>query len=658
MILGKKPIGKHSKPVAKKSGKGARLFIAGISFAAFFCAALLLVTRLNKDANDVRLTDEVPEYVISEANDVAGRVRAAADEDSIVFIAISDTHYYGQQQYSDLYADTNGIQNDEGNLHAAMAVDILTEALDVDFFAHMGDVSWGSSRTTTELTYSQIDGMTELLDPATDDIPVFYAVGNHDSGIYYHLSMTEGGADGIYTADADYIYENFTARSAGDGAVIAGEECGGYCYRDFAEKKLRVFLLNTSETLVTGQADKATSPVQRRWFADALMELNSKPDAAEWSFIVLSHYPADYGGTMPLSELIKAYVNGEDITIGLDDGQEAHFSFAGNNSAGLVAQFHGHVHNMLMEKLSVYQGEECVEYDAWRVGIPNAQYNRENYYTTVGSYTEINFSQEKTYAKQPDSGSDTAFTVNVIDPSENTLYSFCYGAGIDRVLMYGGEYGVAASLDRASVIAGTGEVKAGERFTAELVPDANLKLKNVRVYMNGEDITDTCYADGMISIAEVTGDIEITAEAGEKYTDQLHVSRDAGGNIFGYRKGYRLNSDGIETVDANSYVTGYIPAASGDVIYMKNVHFEKENSGILSSGMQRIVFYDSSHHLIGMVNAAGKEELQKRVYDGNYLAQFTVMDTMDFDAADVAYIRLNAVYIGDDSIITVNEPIE
>ena len=31
--------------------------------------------------------------------------------------------------------------------------------------------------------------------------------------------------------------------------VFGGEENGGYCYRDFADKKLRVIMLNTSEQM-------------------------------------------------------------------------------------------------------------------------------------------------------------------------------------------------------------------------------------------------------------------------------------------------------------------------------------------------------------------------------------------------------------------------
>ena len=44
--------------------------------------------------------------------------------------------------------------------------------------------------------------------------------------------------------------------------------------------------------------------------------------------------------------------------------------------------------------------------------------------------------------------------------------------------------------------------------------------------------------------------------------------------------------------------------------------------------------------------------------DDNIWTQFTLKSTINnVDCSGVAYFRINAAYIGDDSIITVNEPI-
>lgn len=62
----------------------------------------------------------------------------------------------------------------------------------------------------------------------------------------------------------------------------------------------------------------------------------------------------------------------------------------------------------------------------------------EEIYSYVGKYNEgadsygIEFGEETTYAKTHDTANDTSFVVNVINPTEGKIHSFCYGAGYDR----------------------------------------------------------------------------------------------------------------------------------------------------------------------------------------------------------------------------------
>ena len=342
---------------------------------------------------------DIPDYVKAEALRVAQKVQSVRMDDSIVFLAMSDNHHYGAQADAVQYPDANGIQTDESNLHAAMAAKILAYALNFDFMAQLGDVTFGNAQTTSALLQSQADELLSFLREAHEGVPCFHCIGNHDTGIYYHNAMIDAGSTGVYTESAEWLYNNFTALSASDDTVFGGVANGGYCYRDFPDKKLRVFLLNTSEALIVDQSDRATLGSQREWLADALVSLGSKTDAARWSFIILSHYPADYGGTMPLSELLRAYVEGSSITIALESGTNTTVSFSGKNAPRMIAQFHGHVHNFLTSKLYSYASGSGVQYDAWRICIPNGQFNRENYYTTVGSYTATSFAQATTSSR-------------------------------------------------------------------------------------------------------------------------------------------------------------------------------------------------------------------------------------------------------------------
>lgn len=607
-------------------------------------------------AEEIIAHADIPDYVKSEALRVAQQVQSVRQDNSIIMLAMSDQHHYGAQADAVQYPDKDGIQTDEGNLHAAMAAKILAYALPIDFMAQLGDVTFGNVQTTSALLQSQANDVLSFLRESHKDIPCFHAIGNHDTGIYYHNSMIDAGNTGIYTESGSWLYNNFTALSASDDTVFGGEANGGYCYRDFADKKLRVFLLNTSEALIVNQSDKGTLGSQRKWFADALVNLNSKSDASKWSFVVLCHYPADYGNTMPLSELLKAYVEGTSITIALETGASETVSFSGKNSAKMIAQFHGHVHNFITSKLSTYISGSGVKYDAWRICIPNGQFNRENYYTTVGSYTDINFSQETTYSKTADSAQDTSFVVNVINPSEQKIYSICYGAGVDRVVGYAGTayYAVTTKLNKVTLTGGAASVEDGKSYTATLSVADGYELNTMTITMGGTDITSTVYSDGAINIPAVTGDIIITARAIfiTDCTNQIPISTDADGNIYngvGYKADTYLSS-GADGTKSGIYATGFIPAAIGDTLYCKDVGMQTGQDA------HRISFYDANKtHLATLKTSTTAYTGWTYGDDGNIAS---ILVKVSGNNQSTAYVRLCCGYLGDDSIITVNEPIE
>lgn len=620
---------------------------------------------INVDVEEIIQHANIPDYVKKEALRVAQAVQAVRKDDSIVFLAMSDNHHYGVQENSDQYPDAKGIQTSESNLHAAMAAKILAYALKFDFMAQMGDMTWGSQQTTSALLHEQVDELTSFLRESHKDIPCFHAIGNHDTGIYYHNAMIDAGNTGVFTESGEWLYSNFTALSESENTMVSGQANGGYCYRDFPGKKLRVFLLNTSEALIANQQDKATLGSQRKWFADALVNLNSKSDASAWSFMVLSHYPADYGNTMPLSELLKAYVEGGSITIALESGSNATISFSGKNSAKMIAQFHGHVHSFLTSKLYTYQSGKGVKYDAWRVCIPNGQFNRENTYTTVGSYTDINFAQDVTYNKTADSAKDTSFVINVITPSEQKINSICYGAGVDRVIGYAATvyYSITATLTNVTLTGGADSVEAGQPYNATLTLPNNYEWKTVKVTMGGTDITASAYSNGVISIAQVTGNIVITASATEivNYTNQIPISTDASGNVYngvGYKQGVYLSS-GSESTRSGIFTTGFIPCGTYQnyTVRMKNVTFDKDAS---DKNYHRIAIYDANRAYLVDFTAASTSVPTGTVTDDNGVwTQFKFRTTTSgVDTSKMAYFRLCCSYIGEDSVITINEEID
>lgn len=600
---------------------------------------------------------DIPDYVKAEALRVANNVQSVRTADSIVFIAHSDNHHYDPQQNSDQYPDASGIQTNTSNIHAAMAAKILAYVLRADFVAHLGDMVWGNGKTTPQILHGQVDALTSALDEAWEGIPEFRCIGNHDTGIYYHNAMIDSGKTGVFTESADYLYNAFTVRSASDNTVFGGAGNGGYCYRDFPDKKLRVFLLNTSEALTVKQQDGGTLGSQRKWFADALVNLNSKADATDWSFIVLSHYPADYGNSMPLSELLKAYVEGKSISIALESGSSATVNFSGKNAAKIIAQFHGHIHNFLVSKLHSYATGSAVKFDAWRVCIPNGQFDRENYYTTVGGYSGISFQDDVTYGKTANSAKDTSFVVNVINPSEQKIHSFCYGAGVDRVVGYAATvyYSVNAALTNVTLTGGASSVEKGMPYTATLSIASGYEWGTVKITMGGTDVTSSVYSNGAINIPSVTGNIVITATAQKKvlYINQIPISTNADGAVIsdtGYLTNtYLGSSNGAEGYNWDYECTGFIPCKVGDIVRLKNVPFSKTTN----SGSNRLAFYGSDRAFIKIFNAGQTYDTQAVADgDGNW-TQFTVPSA----AAGAAYFRLCCNGITAASIITVNQEI-
>ena len=582
---------------------------------------------------------EYPDYVRTEINRVADEVRQVLTADSIVSICLSDSHYP---------ADENTRLS---NLHAMMAIKGLTYLLPVDFIAHLGDVGFEASNVETNtdrLESNLIEMLSYIKESNGDSIPLFVAIGNHDPGVYI---TTSNDSDMI---GGDYLYNNFTALSASNNTVFSGEANGGYCYRDFPDKKLRVFLLNTSEGIITGgyDNDNGASQAQLAWFASKLKELNTKSDASNWGIIVLCHYPADFGGARPLSNTIAAYINGTTISL-----NGTIYDFSGSNSARFIVQHHGHVHNFIYDKL--YSGNTPTQYDGWRVGIPNTQDSRENYY---GIFNGVQYSEETNQTKVPGTVEDTSFVVNVINPSTEDFYSFYYGKGYNRSFCYTPAiyYNVTNNLSaKVSTSNSSILVPEGSIYTATITILDGYRIKNATVTMGGEDITSSAYSNGVITISSVTGDIVITITT-SGYTNMIPLSTTTltGTELYnppyGFKTATRLNSSAVEKPSTYLCCTGYIPLNKnygGDVIRIKNITFSpsggydvpyfmvfNQNNTICASLDS---FENSSDDRLTLENIDGVYTIT--VHDSDYLAYGC---------------RLSCGVIDSTSIITINEEIE
>lgn len=581
---------------------------------------------------------DIPRYVKAEALAVAEKVKAVLQDDSIVFFSIADFHHPGEQQ--------DGWQTNinAGDLHACQALKVLSYSLpQIDFACMLGDVTFGNSKTTTALMQQQFDQINGWLGDAWRGIPQLRTVGNHDTGEYSTL------------VGAPFLKNNIWKYN--EGAVYGSEEYG-YCYRDFAEKKLRVICLNSceGETISGNDAAYCFSPAQLLWFAQTLYDVGSKADAAQWGVMVLAHYPLDLGGAYPAGNIVKAYVAGESTT---QNGVTVNFS--GHNAATFIMNVHGHNHCFQYGKLRSVANGQGTEFDAWRMCTPNACFYRNN--SGVVTMNGISFGDPSPHNKTAGTGKDTAFNVNVINPSEQVLYSFCYGAGIDRTIGYAATVyrSITNLLTHVTSSNAAVSVEDGAAYTATLTAESGYTMGTVVVKMGGTDITSTAYtaSSGVVSIAEVTGDVTITAAAVKivTYTNLVPTAVDSSGASSPYTDGQMLSSSGVISDNPSFVTTGFIPFDGG-----ASHTYRIGGEGIKWNEYgSRVAWYKADFSLKGSVlkyDQLGRSQYYPtKVEDANAAAAFST-DANVAPPQGAAYFRVSAKGSGENLIITLDEPIE
>ena len=581
---------------------------------------------------------DIPSYVKAEALAVVEKVKAVMKADSIVFLSVSDFHHTGTQ------VDSWQTNINAGNLHACQALKVLSYSLpQIDFACMLGDVTFGNAKTTTQLMQQQFNQINGWLGEAWKNIPQLRTVGNHDTGEYSTL------------VGAQFLKNNIWKYN--EGAVYGSEEYG-YCYRDFAEKKLRVICLNTceGETVSGESAAYCCSPEQLLWFAQTLYAVGSKADAAQWGIIVLGHYPLDLGGAYPTGNIVKAYVAGEST---VQNGVTVNFN--GHNSAKFIANVHGHNHCFQFGKLHSVANGQGTEFDAWRMCTPNACFYRNN--SGVVTMNGISFGDPAPHDKTAGTGKDTAFNVNVINPSEQVLYSFCYGAGIDRTIGYAATvyHSITNTLTNVTTSNDAVAAEDGTAYSATITAADGYTMSSVTVKMGGTDITSTAYNSdtGVVSIAAVTGDVVITAKATKvvSYHNLVPKAVDSSGASAPYTDGLMLSSSGTTYEDNHFTTTGFIPF-DGAAVHIYRIGGE----GITWNEYgARLAWYNADFTLKGSV--LSYNQLDKSIYyptkidDPNAAVAFST-DANVAPPHGAAYFRVSAKGKGENLVVTLDEKIE
>ena len=391
-------------PVTSVNGKtGAITLSAGDVSADAAGAATSAVNSHNSNTSahaDIRnqvnqLSAEiggiVPDYVKTEATSVIERVSAAQTGRTFTFAAITDLHY-GNGGYTD------------GILHACQALSYIDERLKMDAVAVLGDYTDGYPADSVENAFGDFRTINSVLNDLRF-APNLRMQGNHD----------------YYANHAAEIRRHIQSYSED---VVWGSLSGGYYYKDFEPYKLRVIVLNTTET---GNESISCTATQYQWFADSL-DLTSKGNADEWQILVLSHHPIDWyyvDDSYAFAKIANAYRSGTAFS---GSGVSCDFS-NGKNAAVLVGNIHGHIHNLLVDNVHIGNVSNSAKTKVYRLATPEACYGRTNTYD--GAWAE-----STSYPKTQNTADDTSFVIYCIDLDTYSIKAVCYGAGHDRELTY------------------------------------------------------------------------------------------------------------------------------------------------------------------------------------------------------------------------------
>lgn len=576
--------------------------------------------------------DDIPDYVITEADSVVDRVLAVQGNRTFTFAAISDMHY-GNSGYTD------------GIKHACQAMKYIDERIKLDAVAVLGDYTDGYPAEGFDNAIGDFKNINSVLSNLRF-APNLRIQGNHD-----------------YYANHKALVHRFIQSQSGD--VIWGDKAGGYFYKDFEEFKLRIICLNTTEE---DNTNLDCSNEQYQWFADSL-DLSSKDNQEDWQILILSHHPLDWytndAGSeywYRLPKVLYGYKNGFNSTTASGYGSAFTPTFdysQGNNKATIIANIHGHIHNLLTHEIYLNTGSTSVgTVGVYRMATPEACIDRANQYDNI-------WSEETTYNKTKDSANDTSFVIYCVDLETKEINAVCYGAGYDRRINYTGAaltYTITNNLTNVTNNNAATIADENSTYVANLTATEG-DIISVVVTMGEEDITNTAYSNGVINIAAVKGDIIITAAAKqeevetENYTNQIPISVDTSGNVYntiGYKSDTRLNSSGTETTLAGTAVTGFIPVKLNDVIRLKNIAMTTADS----SG-NYIHIYNSS---FAKVAGCKSSQLSNNAYwcgdqvfdDSGNLTSFKISD----GSLGATYLRISCKGLDENSIITVNEAIE
>jgi len=233
-----------------------------------------------------------------------------------------------------------------------------------------------------------------------------------------------------------------------------------------------------------------------------------------------------------------------------------------------------------------------------------------------------------------DENNNIILSGNLADGTYTAKYEMEDGSTVDigeLVLDKNVYYSVTNTLTNCVSDNSTVQAIGGQNYSAVISADNGYELTSVVVTMGGTNISSSAVSGGTISIAEVTGDIVITAVA-EKVvviTNFLEPNTDNTTDWNIWCNNARIGSDGAYRSSTTQDATNYISVQNGDIIHI--------NQGRMING-QIIGLYNTSK---ATVSAGSTTDLS----NGGHISDATGINSTTLDAqftianASVAFIR-------------------
>lgn len=322
---------------------------------------------------------------------------------------------------------------------------------------------------------------------------------------------------------------------------------------------------------------------------------------------------------------------------------------------------------LLLSLLGVSQSDKDKEYEltAFSDEADGKRFRSTNYNVTNGNgwYPLIKYFRD-TYTGENDNEKVVAWAVaNGITAAEiNAFRAAMVSGDVGEVIVPPQEYTVTNTLTGCTSSNAATTVTEGDTYYATITASNGYVLDGATVVikMGGTEVTALYYADGVISIPDVSGNIEITITAAvyvPSYTNVLPTAVDPNtkSGVWdgkGYRNGaYASSAKPYYGTDAACWCTGAIAVQPSDIIYVKGATLEgsgHERLGAFSGYNGGCYWCKAYTALSGMATVT-------KLGDKYYKIE---LDQSYANYAYIGYIIFSAQGTGHGVVVTKNEPIE